>query len=147
MKRFISHRGNIFGRIESEENKPSYIESALSDGYDVEIDLWLIGDNLFLGHDFPDYQIDLKWIEERSKRLWVHCKNPEAVVFLCGLENGINYFWHQEDKLTLTSRGHIWVYPGNQPIKNSIAVMPEIHDENVDACLGICSDYIGNYRG
>ena len=57
-----------------------------------------------------------------------------------------NYFWHQEDTVTLTSRGHIWVYPGKQPIKNSIAVMPELFNDDTQYCLGICSDYIEKYK-
>jgi len=59
---------------------------------------------------------------------------------------GFNFFWHQEDTLTITSRGHLWVYPGKQPIEDSIAVMPEIHNDNVSKCLGICSDYIERYK-
>jgi phosphoglycolate phosphatase-like HAD superfamily hydrolase len=55
-------------------------------------------------------------------------------------------FWHEEDTLTLTSHNHLWVYPGKQPIRNSIAVMPEIHNDDVFQCLGICSDYIKNYK-
>jgi len=35
----ISHRGNINGRLESYENAPNYIDSAISKGYDVEIDI------------------------------------------------------------------------------------------------------------
>ena len=36
--------------------------------------------------------------------------------------------------------------PGKQPINRSIAVMPELFNDNVDSCLGICSDYIQNYK-
>jgi hypothetical protein len=63
-------------------------------------------------------------------------------------QNGIylNYFWHQEDDVTLTSKGYIWAYPGKQPIKNSIAVMPELKNDNLSECIGICSDNISNYK-
>jgi hypothetical protein len=57
-----------------------------------------------------------------------------------------NYFWHQEDTVTLTSKNFIWAYPGKQPINRSIAVMPELFNDNTDSCLGICSDYIQNYN-
>jgi hypothetical protein len=40
----------------------------------------------------------------------------------------------------------IWAYPGKQPIKGSIAVMPEIYNDDLSACAGICSDYIKNYN-
>jgi len=62
----------------------------------------------------------------------------------CGYD--VNYFWHEEDTLTLTSHNHLWVYPGKQPIEKSIAVMPEIHNDDVSKCLGICSDYIEKYK-
>jgi hypothetical protein len=58
----------------------------------------------------------------------------------------MHYFWHQDDMVTLTSQGTIWAYPGKQPIKNSIAVMPEIYGDNIIQCLGICSDYIEKYK-
>ena len=57
-----------------------------------------------------------------------------------------HYFWHEEDTLTLTSRGVVWAYPGKQPIKGSIAVMPERSNDDVSICIGICSDYIKRYN-
>jgi hypothetical protein len=48
--------------------------------------------------------------------------------------------------LTLTSHNHLWSFPGKQPIKNSIAVMPEINNDDVSKCLGICSDKIKEYK-
>jgi hypothetical protein len=60
--------------------------------------------------------------------------------------DGFNYFWHEEDTVTLTSRGAIWAYPGKQPIKGSIAVMPEIYDDNLNDCIGICSDNVKKYK-
>jgi hypothetical protein len=38
------------------------------------------------------------------------------------------------------------VYPGKQPIVGSIAVMPEIHSDEISKCLGICSDFIKKYN-
>lgn len=145
----ISHRGNINGRIEEAENKPEYIEDTIRLGFDVEVDVRYIDGKWWLGHDGPQYEIDLNWIEDRSEKLWVHCKNKEAVEYF--IENdfksaNINWFWHEEDTMTLTSYGYVWVYPGKQPIKGSIAVMPEIHNDVVSQCVGICSDVIQNYK-
>jgi hypothetical protein len=142
----ISHRGNINGRMESWENEPTYIALAISKGYDVEIDVWYKDNMLWLGHDKPDYGIYFRFIRDRLSKLWIHCKNIEAVIYFkeCGYD--INYFWHEEDTLTLTSHNHLWVYPGKQPIINSIAVMPEINNDDVSQCLGICSDYIERYK-
>ena len=144
--KLISHRGNINGKNPEMENCPSYIDDTINLGYEVEIDLWVIEKELHLGHDIPEYKIDLNWLNDRSKKLWIHCKNIEAMSFLNGIDSDFNYFWHQEDTVTLTSKNFIWAYPGKQPIKNSIAVMPEIYKDNTAECLGICSDYVSLYR-
>jgi hypothetical protein len=144
--KLIAHRGNINGKMESWENEPTYIDLAIKKGYDVEVDIWYVDELLYLGHDNPQYNIDFKWIHDRFKQLWIHCKNVDAVVYFkdCGYD--INYFWHQDDTLTLTSLNNIWVYPGKQPIKDSIAVMPEINNEDITQCLGVCSDFIEKYK-
>ena len=141
----ISHRGNIEGRNPERENHPEYIDEAIGLGFDVEIDLWSIEGTLLLGHDEPQYGISQHWLNERVNKLWVHCKNVEAIEWMNTIGSFI-YFWHQEDTVTLTSFSHIWAYPGKQPIKNSIAVMPEIYNEEVEHCKGVCSDYIKNYK-
>jgi hypothetical protein len=143
--RFIAHRGNLVGPKIDLENDPNYIEKALTLGFDVEIDLWCIQGNLFLGHDLPQYKIALNFINERKNKLWIHCKNIESVEILSN-ENELNWFWHEEDTLTLTSQNFIWAYPGKQPISNSIAVMPELYNDEVTQCIGICSDYIIKYK-
>jgi hypothetical protein len=144
--KLIAHRGNINGRFESYENEPNYIDLALSKEYDVEIDIWYIDGLLYLGHDNPQYNIDFKWIRDRFNRLWIHCKNVDAVVYFKNCGYNINYFWHEKDTLTLTSQNYIWVYPGKQPIKDSIAVMPEINNDDITKCIGICSDFVENYK-
>ena len=142
----ISHRGNINGPNKDKENSLSYIQEAINLGYDVEIDLWVINGELFLGHDSPQYIVNFEWIKNRYHCLWIHCKNIESLSYLKSNVTQLNYFWHENDTATLTSDGHIWVYPGKQPIKNSIAVIPEIHNDDLSLCSGICSDYISNYK-
>lgn len=142
---YISHRGNLNGKFPSYENEPMYIDKALKFGYDVEVDVWMIDGILFLGHDTPQYGVTQQWFNERSKNLWIHCKNVEVMEWF-SLIGGFNYFWHEEDIMTLTSMGKMWVYPGKQPIKGSIAVMPEIHNDDISNCIGICSDFIQNYK-
>ena len=142
----ISHRGNIDGRLELYENDPIYIDIALSEGYDVEVDVWYIDNLLFLGHDKPQYSVDFRWFIDRLSKLWVHCKNIESILYFqeCGYE--INYFWHQEDDITLTSKNFIWTFPGKKLTPQSIAVLPEsVKDWGLTECLGICSDYIKKY--
>ena len=138
----ISHRGNINGRIPELENTKNYIELAILNGFNVEIDIWWFKDSFWLGHDEPKYTVNAKYLQR--KELWCHAKNLEAINEMS--KYPIHYFWHQEDDITLTSQGYIWAYPGKQPIKNSIAVLPEIYKDKVDVCKGICSDKIELYK-
>ncbi len=142
----ISHRGNIDGKNELLENSPDYIDNAISKGFDVEIDVWIDkSSKIFLGHDKPQYEIDISWLEERKNKLWIHCKNIDAVVFFNNIKD-FHYFWHQNDDVTLTSNSYIWAYPGKQPIRNSIAVMPEIFEDDTSDCLGVCTDFPIRYK-
>jgi hypothetical protein len=140
----ISHRGNISGKMLEAENHPDYIDNTIKMGYSVEIDLWFIDGKTYLGHDKPQYEINDKWLGNRIDKLWVHCKNIDSLNWI--RSTALHYFWHEEDTLTLTSKNYIWAYPGKQPIIGSIAVMPEIHNEDTIQCVGICSDYIQNYK-
>ena len=136
----ISHRGNINGKLIEAENRPDYIDDTIRMGYDVEVDLWWVNGKTFLGHDKPQYE----WLSNRVDKLWIHCKNTDSLSWI--RSTILHYFWHEEDTLTLTSKNYIWTYPGKQPIIGSIAVMPEIYNDNISKCLGICSDYIQNYK-
>jgi len=144
--KLISHRGNINGGISSWENEPTYIDLAISKGFDVEVDAWFKDGKLWLGHDKPDFSVDFIWFRNRMTKLWVHCKNVESLEFFINCGYSVHYFWHENDTVTITSKGYIWAYPGKQPIKNSIAVMPEINNDKISECIGICSDYIENYK-
>lgn len=143
----ISHRGNLTGPNPNKENHPDYILNALRQGYEVEIDVWYTN-QLMLGHNTPQYKIDeylffITW----GQRLWFHCKNIEAINYLKNPSyTYLNYFWHENDTITLTSQNYVWAYPGKQPIVNSIAVMPEIYNDDTSQCIGICSDYIKKYK-
>jgi hypothetical protein len=138
----ISHRGNIDGPNEVRENSPYYIMEALAMGFDVEIDVLFVDGKFWLGHDFPQYKTDYKFL--MNERLWCHAKNLDALIEM--KKYAIHYFWHETDTVTLTSKNYIWAFPGKQPIKRSIAVMPEINNDSVNECLGICSDYIEKYK-
>ena len=142
----ISHRGNLNGPNPQRENSIQYIQEALDEGFDVEIDMWSKNGVFYLGHDEPQDEVTLDWLNERKDKLWIHCKNIDILVYFNTLNQLFNYFWHEEDTLTLTSLGSIWAYPGKQPIKNSIAVMPEIYNDKLSSCIGICSDYIQNHK-
>ena len=141
----ISHRGNIDGKILEKENHPNYIDATLGFGYDVEVDVWYIDGKIMLGHDNPQYEVNLRWFTDRINKLWVHCKNMESLIYFrdCGYD--INYFWHQTDDVIITSKGFLWAHPGKQPINNSIAVLPELFNDDIKECIGVCSDFIIKY--
>lgn len=142
-KILISHRGNITGKNPQKENTPEYIEAALKLGYNVEIDVWYLNNELFLGHDKGIYKTSLNFLQD--DRLWCHCKNIEALRFL--LDNDVHCFFHKSDDVTLTSKGFIWTFPGKRLVPRSFCVMPEYgYNGNLDECSGICSDFIEDYK-
>jgi len=144
----ISHRGNINGPKPQDENKPSYISSAINQGYDCEVDFWYVNNKFVLGHDEPQYEIPLEFIQTYYNKLWIHCKNHQALSKLVEIDRGgvyFNYFWHDSDDVALTSKSYMWANPGVY-IENSIAVLPEIKSDNLKNRIGICSDYIINYE-
>jgi hypothetical protein len=136
----ISHRGNVFGKSEL-ENEPSYILSALNQGFDVEIDVWMANDKLWLGHDYPTYPCTLEFLNDNQDRLWIHCKNIEALSFLLSYKD-LNIFWHQNDDHTLTSKGYIWTYPG-KPITNNSVIVDLDLEHSLENAFGVCSDRVG----
>jgi hypothetical protein len=135
--KIISHRGNLNGPILEKENTPNYIDDAICKQFDVEIDIWCIDEFIFLGHDAPMTKIEDSWLIARSNNLWCHAKNLEAICYLNNIQ-GIHYFWHETDKITLTNRGIPWCYPGNY-LKNGITV--ELNYNNIPKVYGICTDY------
>ena len=60
--KIISHRGNIEGPNSSTENFPDQINDCINRGYDVEIDLRIIDNIFYLGHDTPDHIVEFEWL-------------------------------------------------------------------------------------
>lgn len=147
-KKYIAHRGNIDGQDLENENKVSYIDLALNKGFDVEIDVWYKNKKFWLGHDQPNYFIDLSFLSDRKDNLWIHCKNCEALEQFSILDDDYNYFWHQNDCYTLTSKKYVWAYPNEKVCGyKAICVMPE-RNNIIDFTNwhGICSDIVGMIR-
>jgi hypothetical protein len=150
--KIISHRGNLNGPDPENENKYSYIQSCLDLGFDVEIDIWAIDGQLYLGHDKPQYAIDKPSVASIGLNGWFHCKNLGALEYFKDNFNSLNYFWHQSDDYTITSSGYFWTYPGKLIGEQSIIVLPEtIEGSEVVKMLaakpyGVCTDYPKQYR-
>jgi hypothetical protein len=139
----IAHRGNITGPNPLRENSPDYINEALQNGYDVEVDVWMLDDQIYLGHNLPKYDISIDYL--KNDKLWCHCKNIDALKYL--LDSGVHCFFHKSDDVTLTSRGVIWTFPNKQLVEGSVCVMPEYgYKGNLYKCMGICSDYIKDFK-
>ena len=139
--KIISHRGNIRGPVPDKENRPSYIDSAISNGYDVEVDIRSIDGELWLGHDEPQYKIDHNWLNKRRHYLWIHCKNVEAAHECWAYHS----FCHTNDPFTYTTTGKIWLHDLSLKI-DSDTIIPLISMEDIGKSINgnpyaICTDY------
>lgn len=136
--KIISHRGNLNGPSNL-ENNPSHILNCLSKNIECEIDVWNIDGKFYLGHDSPQYHVDLDFL--KLDGLWCHCKNLEALEQLVKLN--IHCFWHQNDDFTLTSKGFIWTFPNKEVVGHSVIVDNSSNWRNKNYnCYGICTDYL-----
>ena len=119
--KIISHRGNVRGPIPEKENRPSYIDCALGNGYDVEIDINTVNGELWLGHDEPQYKITHTWLKCRRNHLWIHCTS---------------------DPYTYTSTGKIWLHDLSMKIDDDV-IIPLIDSPFCSeySPYGICTDY------
>jgi hypothetical protein len=143
----IAHRGNVSGPNEA-ENSPKHIDAALSLGYDAEVDVHVENNHVFLGHDCATYPVDLDWLTSRKSRLWIHCKNFNALRLLS--KTNLHYFYHTNDDYTITSLGYIWTYPGQRLGDNFILVMPEsvsiASNPYATDCFAVCTDFSNDWN-
>ena len=135
----ISHRGNLEGSNAELENNPLHIKKVI-DKFDVEIDVWFVDKKWYLGHDKPQYQVSFDFFNDR---MWLHCKNLEA----CSEMNNtsLNWFWHENDKVTLTSKKYIWAHP-DVYVRDGITVEFGFNDKLPEFILGVCTDYPEKYN-
>lgn len=152
--KLIAHRANIDGPNSDTENSPDKIQECIEDGYDVEIDVRYDPktERLWLGHDEPQYPVTWWWLAGRANYLWIHCKDITTLHAFSNRTSGYNYFWHQNDDFTLTSKRYIWTYPGKPYTSRSVIVMPEWNNLKWDTlkvtnCYGVCSDHIKKIKG
>lgn len=139
--KLISHRGNINGKVDILENNPEHLKNVIASGYDVEVDVRIEKGELYLGHDKPQYRVDVDFLKKSS--FWCHAKDIDTLYAL--INSDVHCFFHYRDDVTLTSRGVIWTYPGRKLTDKSVCVLPEIHNQNVQGCYGVCSDFILRY--
>lgn len=157
----ISHRGNLNGPNPETENTVEAITKALDKGFDVEIDVWYLGDKFWLGHDCPQRSFTLDMLDGWSKKgsVYVHCKNLWAMQYYME-DYGFKFrpvfpFMHDYDQAVLLHNGYIWVHPNalgsvdNRMLKRCIAVSPDAKtikyqidiDFSLEKWYGVCTDY------
>ena len=145
----IAHRGNINGPNQEKENNPKYLLEAIKKGYYVETDLWVISignkEKLYLGHDEPKYEIDIRFLLDIKDKLFCHCKNIKALKFITTNHPEIECFFHDIEDCVLTSKNKIWTNVGKELTEKSICVMPERVNQVPKNCLGVCTDFPNNY--
>jgi hypothetical protein len=135
----IAHRGNTQGPRPELENTVDYIHTALNGGYWVETDVQCSAQGLVLGHDCAQ--------EPAPETLLMHphviCHAKDLHSLLALLDMGAHCFWHEQDRVTITSRGLIWCYPGHHPQHASAVWLDLLYQpvpENIQGIFGICSD-------
>lgn len=140
--RIIAHRGNLNGPNPKEENKVEYLQKALSIGFDVEVDVWLLSNGeLKLGHDHPDYLVDRSFLCNR--KVWTHAKNLEAFLHLSQFKN-INVFYQTEEDVVLTSQGFFWAHSKTNLVHEKgirVSLEYDFKLTSDTTSYGICTDY------
>jgi len=145
---YIAHRGNTNGPDPDNENKPEYLLKAIEKGFYVETDLWVDeNENLFLGHDNPQYEIKIEFLIKIKDRLFCHCKNIRALYFIIKNHPDIECFFHDNDKCVLTSKNRIWNYPDTEltPISIDVNLLGSGNNTKEHPkkdIFGVCSDFL-----
>ena len=143
----ISHRGNIDSINPEKENTHFYIDDAILKGYDVEIDIWKIENKLFLGHDIPEHETSISWLKERKEKLWVHCKNFDALSYL--VKEDIRVFYHSKEEYTILNNRVIWAHNLEKVDKNCIIpllTLEQVEKWKPQQVYGVCSDFVYQFK-
>ena len=138
--KIIAHRGLLNGPESSLENSIESISRCLDLGFDVEVDIRLINNKLYLGHDDPIELLNLGDID--SSKVWFHAKDIQVAHFL--LSRKIEHvFYHEDDPVVLTSSGYIWSNLNSELTESSICVLPEQSGQKFEDlnCFGVCTDF------
>lgn len=146
--KIISHRGNLTGPEPAAENSLKYIQRAVEAGFNVEVDLRLIGSEFYFGHDGPQYKVDGDWIDARKDKLLLHVKEFEVLKQISMYTDGWHYICHTSDPFTITSLGFAWLHDLSlEP--DAGTYIPLITLESLKTysrawlleCYGICTDF------
>lgn len=140
-----AHRANLLGPGTG-ENRPDAIHRCLTRGINVEVDVWGVGREMWLGHDRPEWRVEQDLLENPS--IMCHAKNVEAVQILRKRQG--NFFCLERDMFSLCSNGLIWTNYGGPSTPLSIVCSPELVGAaeslerfvaRLSNAYGICTDY------
>lgn len=145
--KIIAHRANLVGPDMESENTIDAISDCFERGFDVELDVWQLGNELFLSHHYPhEPAVIVPRALLGDDRIWWHAKNTDAFVSLQNLVTHL--FWHQNDDFALTTSGYLWTFPGCYLTDKSIQVLPEVSLQRVpDFVYGVCTDFPTRFGG
>lgn len=143
--KIVSHRGNLDGENPKLENHPDQIDLAIRNNFLVEVDLRIVNDRFFLGHDTSDYLIDKQWLLYRKQYLIIHSKDLLTSNHLVRLNKELNWFYHTDEDIVLSSWGWIWCYPGIY-LSEGITVLIGDQVKLPSKVLGVCTDYPIKFR-
>ena len=90
-------------------------------------------------------QIDW-WLAGRQANLWIHCKDLTTLHEFTAKTSGYNYFWHQGDDYTLTSKGQIWASAGKPYNEDTVMVVEDPAEVKEYNCYAMCSDHVGKLK-
>jgi hypothetical protein len=138
-----SHRGNLAGKT-THENDPVLLEETIAAGFHVEVDLWHVEGKYLLGHDGPEYPIELSRFDRHE--VVFHLKNAFVPPLECA-----DAFAIDNDRYVLTLRRLLWTNYGQSPTPQSIMCAPDLVGagrpveefirEIRDRAFGVCTDY------
>ena len=162
MPEIIAHRANLNSIEPTFENRIKSIESALNKGFKVEVDVRFHLDRVYLGHDAAQEILPANFYGEQD--IYFHCKDMQSLLTFQRYYRGSNFFTHDNDEATITSRGMLWIHPETLPglyqdhtdfdFSRAIAVLPErkgilyndAHLRFLGKFYGICTDYPMRYK-
>jgi hypothetical protein len=140
----ISHRGNITSMQPDRENSIKYIEEAIEQGFNVMVDIWVIGKtNLALGYNRPQHQVTLEFLKQNN----IICNARSINTLNILIDNNVHCFYDTNEGISMTSGGLIWTTSDHSVVPRSIYFLPERCLVNVGeaahiVCAGVCSDRI-----
>jgi hypothetical protein len=143
----IAHRGLLAGPDHVTENSIERLTANAMSGQQSECDVWFVDGKYWLGHDAPTTPISLEWLCAHREWLLIHAKTPATFHALYQLNQcegaNLHLFYHTDEDLVLTTRGHVIVYPGEPVLTGWISMMPErAPDQPITNAAVICSDFI-----